>query len=184
VSDPQMSDPTLQRDHLGLVSSGPDVTRALGAALAAVLEAGDVVLLGGDLGAGKTTFTQGVAWALGVRDTVTSPTFTLVRDYPTGAGFRLLHADVYRLEQLQEVLDLALPEQLEDGAIALIEWGEKAAPALGPDALSVRLDHGDADDERRLTFRTLGDGWGRRFPWLVARLRSVAGAAVATEVGR
>jgi tRNA threonylcarbamoyladenosine biosynthesis protein TsaE len=149
---------------LSLRSNGPADTQALGAALAGVLRPADVVLLGGDLGAGKTTFVQGVARALGVSEVVTSPTFTLVRSYPTTAGFDLLHADVYRLEHLQEVLDLALPEQLEDGACALIEWGELAAPALGPDYLLVGLDYARAEGERSVVFQPFGEEWTVRFP--------------------
>ena len=98
------------------------------------------MLLGGDLGAGKTTFVQGLAAALGVDEPVTSPTFVLVHSYRTAAGLGLLHADVWRLEQLQEVIDLALPELVEDGGAAVVEWGEMAAPALAPDCLHVAID--------------------------------------------
>jgi tRNA threonylcarbamoyladenosine biosynthesis protein TsaE len=108
--------------------------------LAGVLRPGDTVLLGGDLGAGKTTFTQGLAAALEVTEPVTSPTFVLVHSYRTGAGWDLLHADVWRLGQLQEVIDLALPELLEDGAAVVVEWGERAAPALSADCLHVAID--------------------------------------------
>jgi tRNA threonylcarbamoyladenosine biosynthesis protein TsaE len=114
--------------------------KRLGGALARVLRPGDTVLLGGDLGAGKTTFTQGLASALGVREPVTSPTFVLVHSYRTAAGWDLLHADVWRLGRLQEVLDLAIPEWLEDGAAVVVEWGELAAPALAPDCLHVAID--------------------------------------------
>ncbi len=103
-------------------------------------------------------------------DVVTSPTFTLVRSYPTGAGFELLHADVYRLEQLQEVIDLALPEQLEAGACAVIEWGERAAPALGPDHLDVRLAYGADADERSIGVEPVGAGWAARAAELEAAL--------------
>ena len=151
-------------------SSGPAGTQAVAAVLAERLRAGDAVLLGGDLGAGKTTFTQGLARGLGVADVVTSPTFTLVRDYPTTAGFRLLHADVYRLEQLQEILDLGLPEQLEEGACAVIEWGERAALALAPDYLSVVLAYGEGDRERSLTLRPVGANWTARFAGLAEAL--------------
>ncbi|HET9061559.1 MAG TPA: tRNA (adenosine(37)-N6)-threonylcarbamoyltransferase complex ATPase subunit type 1 TsaE [Acidimicrobiales bacterium] len=115
----------------------------LGAAVAEVLGPGDTILLGGDLGAGKTTFTKGLAAALGARGPVTSPTFVLVHSYPTARGWDLLHADVWRLEQLQEVVDLAIPELLEDGAAAVVEWGERAAPALGTDRLHVEIDFED-----------------------------------------
>jgi tRNA threonylcarbamoyladenosine biosynthesis protein TsaE len=160
-------------ENLRVVSSGPSDTQELAARLAGQLRPGDVVLLGWELGAGKTTFTQGVARALGVTEVVTSPTFTLVREYPTPSGFRLLHADVYRLEQLQEILDLALPEHVEDGACALIEWGERAAPALAPDYLAVRLDYGEADTDRVLTLRPEGEAWTARFPGVVAAISAV-----------
>lgn len=143
-------------------TASPEDTQALAAELAGVLEPGDVVLLGGELGAGKTTFTQGLARALGVTDVVTSPTFTLVRSYPTARGFVLLHADVYRLEQLQEVIDLALPEELEEGAVAVIEWGEKAAPALGPDYLAVTIAYGPGATDREVVYRPVGARWAAR----------------------
>ena len=123
-------------------SAGPADTRALAAALAAVCGPGDLVLLVGDLGAGKTTFAQGFARALGIAGPVTSPTFTLVRQYPVpGAGpvRLLLHADVYRLDSLAEVAELALPELAEEGAVVLVEWGDRAAPVLGESALVVTL---------------------------------------------
>jgi tRNA threonylcarbamoyladenosine biosynthesis protein TsaE len=157
---------------LVLSSSGPGRTQEFGSRLATLLRGGDIVLLDGDLGAGKTTFIQGVGRALGIDDVVTSPTFTLVRDYPTTAGFHLLHVDVYRLERLQEVLDLALPEQVEEGACAFIEWGERAAAALAPDFLSIRLDYGQADDERVLTLEPVGPRWTARFDDVAAALEA------------
>ncbi|MHB8437762.1 MAG: tRNA (adenosine(37)-N6)-threonylcarbamoyltransferase complex ATPase subunit type 1 TsaE [Acidimicrobiales bacterium] len=124
-------------------SDGVAHTRAVAAALAAVLEPGDVVLLVGDLGAGKTTFTQGLGAALGVSEQVTSPTFTLVRPYACGPGApvaTLLHADLYRLDHLREVIELALPEALEDDAVAVVEWGDVAMPVLGRDQIVVTID--------------------------------------------
>lgn len=125
-------------------------TRAVAARLAGAARPGDVVLLVGGLGTGKTTFAQGFARALGVEGPVTSPTFTLVRQYPCRLG-QLLHADVYRLEQLAEVEDLALSELVEAGGVALVEWGEAAAPVLGPVACTVRIDRAAGDDGRTLT---------------------------------
>jgi len=143
--------------------SGPAATQAVAAALARFLQPGDVILLDGDLGAGKTTFTQGLARALDVNEVVTSPTFTLVRSYHTSRGFELLHVDVYRLERLADVIDLALPEFLDEGAAAVIEWGDKAAPALPPDHLQIRFTFTDDDADRRLTFEAEGPGWEPRF---------------------
>jgi tRNA threonylcarbamoyladenosine biosynthesis protein TsaE len=111
-------------------------TRRLGAALAAVLRPGDLAVLSGDLGAGKTFLVRSIARALGVRGPVTSPTFTLVHEYALAGGV-LLHADLYRLrggtdEALEtEVARLGLRERRAEGAIVLVEWGEDAVRALG-----------------------------------------------------
>ncbi len=120
----------------------PEETRALAGRLARVCRPGDVVLLVGDLAAGKTVFAQGFAAALGVPGPVTSPTFALVRQYRCGrasAVRQLIHADVYRTASLDEVVDLALAELVEEDAVALVEWGDLAAPALGESALEVTL---------------------------------------------
>jgi tRNA threonylcarbamoyladenosine biosynthesis protein TsaE len=157
-------------------TDGAEATRALAAGLARLAEPGDVVLLVGGLGAGKTTFAQGFARGLGVAGPVTSPTFTLVRQYVCeGRVNRLLHADVYRLESLAEVADLALVEQVEpgsahDGAVVLVEWGDAAAPALGPDPLVVTLVPGDDDDARTVTVAGRGERWRRRRTDVVAQL--------------
>src|SRR5262245_41809698 len=101
-----------------------DDTAGIAAAVAATVRAGDVVLLAGDLGAGKTTFTKGLAAALGYPDTVTSPTFTLVHTY-AGGRLTVHHADVYRLDRTGEVLDLALSELLDErNAVVVVEWGD------------------------------------------------------------
>jgi tRNA threonylcarbamoyladenosine biosynthesis protein TsaE len=164
-------------------------TRALGAALARGLRPGDMVLLAGDLGAGKTTLAQGVAVGLGVDDHVTSPTFTLVRSYPcrvsggaaaqTGATpdsaspgptvATFVHADLYRLERLGEVADLALGELVEDDAVAVVEWGDVAEPVLGTDALSVRMGAGPGEDERCVTITGTGQ-WAERWRGLAQML--------------
>lgn len=147
---------------LQAVCTGVEQTRDLAGRLAAVLEPGDVILLEGDLGAGKTTFTQGLAGALGVGDGVTSPTFTLMNIYPTPAGFDLVHVDVYRLERLSEVVDLALPEMIEDGAVVVVEWGERAAAALPGDRLRIVIGAGPAEDQRRVELLPEGPAWERR----------------------
>jgi tRNA threonylcarbamoyladenosine biosynthesis protein TsaE len=128
-------------------ASAEDTTRA-GEEFARVLRAGDVVLLSGQLGAGKTTFVQGVARGLGVHERVTSPTFTMVREHQcrNEIGIATLHhADVYRVGSIGEVSDLALGELVEESAVALIEWGEIAASVFGRDVLLVDflLDQGD-----------------------------------------
>jgi tRNA threonylcarbamoyladenosine biosynthesis protein TsaE len=127
-------------------TSSPAATRALAARLAGACRAGDVVLLVGGLGAGKTVFAQGFAAALGVAGPVTSPTFALVRHYrcgPESPVGQLIHADVYRTGSVDEVVDLALAELVEEDAVALVEWGDLAAPALGDSALAVTIEAPD-----------------------------------------
>ena len=162
-------------EPLVLDSSSADRTRGLAATVAAACVPGDVLLLSGDLGAGKTTFAQGFGRALGIDEPVTSPTFTLVRQYevPDGpGGLRvLLHADVYRLEHLAEVADLGLGQLVEDGGVALVEWGEAADPVLGDGALRLRLEADPDDDDRRtVTLSADGPAWADRWPALVAAL--------------
>ena len=139
-------------------------TRELAAALASVLRPGDLVLLSGELGAGKTTLVQGLGRALGVTEPITSPTFTLMRNYD--ARIPLVHVDVYRLDHLQEVLDLGIAELIDNEAVALIEWGDLAEPVLPADFLEVRLRYTDTDtgddDARDLELRLVGSRWAVR----------------------
>ena len=137
-----------------------DDTRDLAARLSTLAVPGDVLLLSGELGAGKTTFTQGFGRGLSVPEAITSPTFTLVHTYE--GRLSLVHVDVYRLELLQEVVDLGLHEMIDGGAVALVEWGEAAAPALQADYLRVRVGFGFADDDRTLELEPVGPSWARR----------------------
>jgi tRNA threonylcarbamoyladenosine biosynthesis protein TsaE len=137
-------------------------TREIGAAIAAVLTHADVVVLTGELGAGKTTLVQGVARGLGAEEHVASPTFTLVREYVTGR-LPVAHVDVYRLERMQDVVDLALDELTGDDAVLLIEWGDAVEELLPSDRLRIELTTPDPDAEaRRLVLRTEGVGWDAR----------------------
>lgn len=147
------------------MTTSADATRALAAAVAGLAKGGDVVLLAGELGAGKTCFTQGFGKALGVDEPITSPTFTLMRPY-AGSRLRLLHADVYRLEHLQEILDLGIAELIDDDAVAVIEWGDMAEPVLPADFLEIRITYDETDEEsddiRRFSFRSVGASWANR----------------------
>ncbi len=137
-----------------------DETRDLAHALASLARPGDVVVLAGDLGAGKTAFAQGFGSGLGVADRITSPTFTLVHVYE--GRLPVHHLDVYRLEHLSEALDLGLPEMLDEGGVVLIEWGDAILPVLPNDFLEVRLTFGIGDDDRHLALRPIGPTWAPR----------------------
>ena len=133
------------------VCASDAATGEAGAALAALLRPGDVVLLTGPLGAGKTTFVKGVARALGVVERVTSPTFTMVRQHEAHNDLGIVtlhHADVYRVNSIAEVRDLDLVELVEEDAVALVEWGELAAAIFGREVLTLDfvLDEGDEGD--------------------------------------
>ena len=143
-----------------VVTKSVDDTRALGAELAALTLPGDVLVLAGDLGTGKTAFTQGLARGLEVEEPVTSPAFVLVRSY---AGRRpLTHIDVYRLDHIQELVDLGIAELVDEGGVTVIEWGDVVLPALPADFLEVRLQHGEGDDDRQIGFTAVGPSWSRR----------------------
>ena len=137
-----------------------DDTRALAAGVAALAAPGDLIVLAGDLGAGKTAFAQGFARGLGVEEPVTSPAFILVHTYE--GRLPLVHLDVYRLETMQELVDLGIAELLDDGAVTLIEWGDAVAPGLPADFLEVRLEAGGGPDDRLFSIRTVGPGWPPR----------------------
>jgi tRNA threonylcarbamoyladenosine biosynthesis protein TsaE len=154
-----------------LVLAGPQDTEEFGARVGASLRAGDLVLLSGDLGAGKTTFTRGLARALGVRGPVTSPTFVIARVHPSLVGGpELVHVDAYRLGSLAEVDDLDLDTDAEE-AVTVVEWGRGLVEDLARDRLEIDLlrPHGAAPEgsegeeapvePRRATVRAVGARW-------------------------
>jgi tRNA threonylcarbamoyladenosine biosynthesis protein TsaE len=143
-----------------VISSTPDATRAVGAAVAELLVPGDVVSLSGDLGAGKTTFVQGAGRGLGVEEPVVSPTFVLVREYR--GQVPVYHVDVYRLDRLQEVLDLGFEDLLDPAGVVFVEWGDAIDTLLPDSYLEVRLTI-DQDDVRALAFTGRGPRWAGRW---------------------
>ncbi len=150
---------------LTLCTSSVAGTRDLAAALAESARPGDVFVLAGDLGAGKTAFTQGLAAALGVAGTVTSPTFTLANAYVADGPLGTIdfhHLDVYRLEQLEEVTDVGLFDLFDGTCIVAIEWGDVLEPLLPTDYLEVQFAFGEGDDDRTLTLRPVGLSWTAR----------------------
>lgn len=139
-----------------------DVAQRLGV----LLRPGDVVVLAGELGAGKTVFAKGIALALGVTETVSSPTFTIVREYD--APLPLVHVDVYRLDHLQELHDLGLDDVLGGDGVMVVEWGDKVASALPVERLDVHIEAGPGDDDRVITFDCTGPSWAARRDALAA----------------
>ena len=119
--------------------------------LAADLGPGDVVCLDGDLGAGKTTFVQGLAAALGVRGRVTSPTFCLVQEHGSEDGRLLVHMDLYRLSSEDDVLAIGWEDYLSRGAILAVEWPERAGSLIPADATRVSFARLDDEESRRIT---------------------------------
>ncbi len=135
-------------------------TAAVGAAVARLLRSGDVVILSGELGAGKTALTSGLVAEMGCADQVTSPTFTIMRHHELPSGGQVLHLDAYRLAGPDDAEDIGLLELLDAGAIAVIEWGERIASALGPDALVLELSHVEEfDDARDIRVEGRGQRW-------------------------
>jgi tRNA threonylcarbamoyladenosine biosynthesis protein TsaE len=139
-----------ERDTAVHDTDSPAATEALGARLAAELRPGDVVLVSGELGAGKTTFVRGACRELGVTGPVTSPTFTIGRRYQ--GRVPVSHVDLYRIENPHEENPGLLADYLAQDAVVFVEWPERADPGVGRVAAHVRLDHGGGD-RRRITIR-------------------------------
>lgn len=172
---------------LALAAGSIADTHAVAAVVAELARAGDIIVLSGEMGAGKTAFAQGFGRALGVTDRITSPTFTLVHSYPVDGGPRagkvtLHHADLYRLERTAEVSDLALRELAEFAGIVLVEWGEVVE--LFGDHLVLHLEpvvDDDVDDDsdvlaldgaRRIEIGAVGPSWAGRWQRLIDGLEA------------
>lgn len=139
-------------------------TAEIAAAFSGLVRARDVVVLAGEMGAGKTAFTVALCRALGVSesDAVSSPTFTLVHSYSSGR-IPIVHADLYRLTTMGEIEDLGLREQADLGSLVLVEWGDVAESLLG-DTLSITLHHDDDnEDVRIIEFSVEGHQWDARW---------------------
>ena len=132
------------------LTHSPDETQRVGAALAKTLRGGEVIAFLGDLGAGKTAFTRGLAEGLGVTDAVTSPTYTIVNEYLTGR-LPLFHFDMYRLASSDDLWDIGWEDYLARGGVCAVEWSENVQDALEA-PITVRIDRvPDGDDCRRIT---------------------------------
>ena len=132
------------------ITHSPEETEALGARLAGALESGAVVAFTGDLGAGKTAFVRGLARGLGIRDRVTSPTFTIVNEYE-GGRLPLFHFDLYRLGSADELFDIGWEDYLARGGVCAVEWSERMEELLEPGTIRVDLRRGEDEDRRVIT---------------------------------
>ena len=150
-------------------TSAVEATRALAASIAELAVPGDIILLSGELGAGKTAFVQGFGAGLGVESAITSPTFTLAHQYD--GRLTMHHLDVYRLERLAEIEDVGVPELVDGDGVVLIEWGDVVAPALPQDYLEISFAYGEGDDDRELEIRCVGGRWNARLPSLAESLQ-------------
>jgi tRNA threonylcarbamoyladenosine biosynthesis protein TsaE len=134
---------------LNIITANAAETKALGKKLGALLKAGDCVLLAGELGAGKTTFTQGLASALKIKGDVTSPTFVIAREHKSLTdGPNLVHVDAYRLSTLAEISQLDLVTDIET-AILVVEWGKGLVNDLVAEPIQITIDHNDDDENKR-----------------------------------
>lgn len=149
---------TAPATELELETRDPAATMALAARLAGVAEAGDLICLWGDLGAGKTVFAKGFGAGLGVEIPVSSPSFVLMAEY--AGRLPLFHLDLYRLAGAGDVLEGGLIDERQAGGVVLVEWPDRLGVMLPTPRLDVRLD-GAGDDRRRISLRAVGNGLGR-----------------------
>jgi len=150
--------------RLELITRSPEQTQQFGKSLGKIAQAGDVILLVGKLGAGKTCLTQGIAWGLGIDDYAASPSFVLVRELY--GRLPLYHVDFYRLENLAEIAELGLDEYFYGKGVSVVEWAEKALSLLPPENLLIEMEY-LSDSERRLKLKPSG----KRYREIVAQLK-------------
>jgi tRNA threonylcarbamoyladenosine biosynthesis protein TsaE len=148
---------------LRFTSGSPEATRSVAEGIGSRLDAGDLVTLSGDLGAGKTVFAQGLASGLGVEEPVSSPTFALVHEYR--GRVPVWHLDTYRVHSLDELIDLSWQDLLAGRGVVIVEWPERIAEALPPERLDVRLSYLDPDTRKVELF-----GRGERMEHLVGSI--------------
>lgn len=145
--------------RIQLVSHSPEETREIGRLIGYSAEAGDVFLLTGVLGAGKTCLTQGIAWGLGVEGYARSPTFVIVTRYR--GKLTLHHIDLFRIEDPQETWDLDLEEYLSGEGVCVVEWADKAPEVFPPESLWIALEYGTSASERLITIKAPEKGHQR-----------------------
>jgi tRNA threonylcarbamoyladenosine biosynthesis protein TsaE len=151
-------------NSLELTTRSPEQTQEFGTRLGKIARPGDVILLVGKLGAGKTCLTQGIAWGLGIKEYAASPSFVLVRELK--GRLPLYHLDFYRLENLAEIAELGLDEYFYGRGVSVVEWAEKALSLLPPENLLIEMEY-IAETGRRLKLKPSG----KRYREIVARLK-------------
>ncbi len=155
-------------NDLELISHNPEQTQKLGKRIGELAVADDVFLLVGDLGAGKTCLTQGIAWGLGIKEYASSPTFVIMRELY--GRLTLYHIDLYRLDDIEESLDLGLDDYLYGGGVCVVEWAEKALSILPVEHLLIRIDYiSDRDTGRGIRM----EAGGKRYLEMVDQLRDL-----------
>jgi tRNA threonylcarbamoyladenosine biosynthesis protein TsaE len=150
--------------NLKLATHSPEETQHLGTHIGELAKAGDVILLVGRLGSGKTCLAQGIAWGLGIAEYATSPSFVLIREYQ--GRFPLYHIDFYRLDRVEEVVDLGLEDYLCGEGVCVVEWAEKALGVLPQEHLLIELEH-LSENERQFHL----EGKGERYQGLLMELK-------------
>ena len=151
---------------LELSSNNPQETRRLGARIGKLAAAGDILLLTGQLGAGKTCLTQGIARGLGIEENTPSPSFVLVREFY--GRLPLYHMDLYRLDNPDEIADLGLDDYLYGGGVCVIEWAEKGLSLMPPQYMLVKIVYA-GENRRRFRFEPLG----KRYIGMMDKLKTV-----------
>jgi len=145
----------IKRTELFLQTASPEETYALGQKLAPNLKGGEVICLQGELGAGKTLLAKGIARGLGLQEEITSPTFTLVQEYPLANGLRLIHMDLYRLVRPEEAEVIGVADYFQNETVCLIEWPQVAEKLLPEDYWEIHIaGSGDLPREIRLSYPT------------------------------
>jgi tRNA threonylcarbamoyladenosine biosynthesis protein TsaE len=149
---------------LELTTTSPEQTQEIGRRLGKLAQPGDVILLVGKLGAGKTCLAQGIAWGLGINDYAVSPSFVLVRELY--GRLPLYHMDFYRLDNIEEIAELGLDEYFYGRGVSVVEWAEKALSLLPPEHLLIEMEYVD-ESERRLRLKPAG----KRYREMAAQLK-------------
>ncbi len=152
---------------LEIVSRSPEETQDIGRLLGASAAPGDVFLLTGPLGAGKTCLTQGIAWGLGVKEHARSPTFVLIARY--SGRLTIHHVDLFRIEDAAQALDLGLEDCLNDEDVCIVEWADRATEAFPRQSLRIDMEHGQEGQTRRMKLSAGGGRHARLLSDLAAR---------------